>query len=165
MKELIGKTINSVHINEDGTVLKFSTDAGDMYYECYGDCCSETWFADIIDSDFFLCNRVSHLEYARSVTDVEELEIPEWINEMANRDSRGRQEHEQVYGYKIKARINNDSWRNRDFCDLVIIFRNSSNGYYGGSVELVKDDEWHKNMLGRVTAYTYTKLTGDWRSE
>lgn len=161
MKELIGRTIKEVYINEDGTVMKFITDIGDMYYQCEGDCCSETWFADIIDSDFFLCNPVSHKEYTRLVTDVEELDIPCWLGELANRDNRGRQEYERVYGYKIKAKINFDSQLSRCICDLVIIFRNSSNGYYGGSVEFQG-----KGRLSLSTVDdTYTKLTGDWRSE
>lgn len=161
MKELIGKTIKEVYINEDGTVMKFVTDIGDMYYECEGDCCSETWFADIISSNFFNFNSVSLAEYDRLVTDVEELEIPYWLNELVSKDERGRQDYDTVYGYKIKAVIKNDTWRRRDDCDLVIIFRNSSNGYYGGSVEL----QGEGRLSLSTVEDTYIKLTGDWRSE
>ena len=47
MKELIGKKITGLRINEDQSVLAFDTDQGVIAYDAWGDCCSETWFADI----------------------------------------------------------------------------------------------------------------------
>ena len=48
MNELIGKTITALRVNEDQSILAFGHHDGTYTaYETCGDCCSETWFADI----------------------------------------------------------------------------------------------------------------------
>jgi len=56
MKELVGKTVKELYVNEDQSLLKFVTDQGEVIYQTEADCCSETWFADIIFGHKFFCS-------------------------------------------------------------------------------------------------------------
>lgn len=88
----------------------------DMFYRTWGDCCSETWFADIEGVSFMIDGHV------REVEEIESKEI---------KDIRSRDEMDTVYGYKIKTHKG----------DGTIIYRNSSNGFYGGDCYLSKPIE------------------------
>ena len=130
MKELIGKKITGLRINEDQSVLVFDTDQGAVGYETDGDCCSETWFADITGV-------VSML--GGTVQTVEEVSMEGYNVE----DGRTRQDSDEAYGYKLTT--------DKGYADIV--FRNSSNGYYGGSIGPLRgeppegvtaiEDDWH----------------------
>lgn len=119
MEELVGKKILSYLLEEDGTKLTFITDKGKIIYETYGDCCSETWFEEM-NGDF------TH----GVVTKVEEKKFPEDMKIEAT-----RQEDDELYGYTLTIHSEYGSDR---FADIV--YRNSSNGYYGGSCECVLDE-------------------------
>lgn len=128
MQELVGRTINRVFVSEDEEFLKFETDVGLITFHACGDCCSESWFADILGIDALLDGKV------RSV---DEIPLPNYnLN-----DGRCRQDVDEVYGYCI--RTNHGS--------AVIAFRNSSNGYYGGSVE-----------RSRELPNIWSEITKDW---
>lgn len=133
MKELIGKKVNAVYVGNADEVLLFSTDDGPIAYETYGDCCSETWFADIIGVSALIGGVV------RTVED----SVPENYNED---DGRGRQECEEVYGHKITT--------DKGYVDIV--YRNSSNGYYGGSCHLMGVAPSPEGMV---------QITDDWKAE
>ena len=154
MKELVGKTIKEMYVNEDQSLLKFVTNQGDVIYETDGDCCSETWFADIIFNWKF---------FTSAVTEVTELDVPEWLERSVNKDGRTRQEFDQLYGYNIKANIvggNAYHGNNSTSCD--IIFRNSSNGYYGGSCDLMNQaSKWGQEKLEKAE---WTQITEDWQA-
>jgi hypothetical protein len=130
MKELIGKKILGLRINENQDVLVFDTDQGVVGYEAYGDCCSESWFADITG--------VSAM-FGGTVQTVEEVSMEGYNVE----DGRTRQEYDLAYGYKLTTE--------KGYADIV--FRNSSNGYYGGSIDPLRReppesmtaivDDWH----------------------
>jgi hypothetical protein len=83
MKELIGKTIKGIFVNEDQHFLKFATDAGEVVYYAAGDCCSESWFADILFGYYGHSGR-------GLVTEVRELEMPAVVNQMADQEDRHR---------------------------------------------------------------------------
>ena len=148
MKELEGKVIRELWINQDQSILKFVTDAGDLYYYAEGDCCSETWFADICLG--------YHPFNGEPVSSVEELEVPEWLNDFITKDGRTRQEFDQVYGYRI-----NQKGYGRHAFD--IIYRNSSNGYYGGSCHLMNPTKstWEANALAESE---WEQITNDWKA-
>jgi len=132
MKELIGKTIESLAVSPRGDYLLFRTTTRDVGYVTSGDCCSETWFADILGVEALLGERV---------TQVEEVNLPDYNAD----DGRCRQDVDSVYCYKIttgKGRTD-------------VIFRNSSNGYYGGEIELTKEKE-PEGMI---------EITKDWSSD
>lgn len=148
MKELIGKEIHAIFVSQDQEMLKFVTSQGEMVYVTEADCCSETWFADII------FNGRRGKFFGSSVVSVNDLEVPEWLNRLINKDGRTRQEEDEVYGFQIKVAS--------DY-GLDIIFRNSSNGYYGGSCSLMDDFEtkWNKEKLEDVV---WTQITEDWQA-
>lgn len=81
-------------------------------YETYADCCSETWFSDIVG--------VANL-FQQKIMAIEILEFGEV------EDGRSRQEVDEAYGVKLKT--------TSGYVDIA--YRNSSNGYYGGSVSLI----------------------------
>lgn len=109
--KMVGQTTSALMVNADQTALYFVLKSGKIVlFDTYGDCCSTTWFADI--------NGVDNLIGAEVVS-VEEVEMPD-----AEDDDRGRQEVDKFYGIKITT--------DRGYVDIV--YRNSSNGYYGGDV-------------------------------
>lgn len=130
MNELIGKTLTGLRVNEDQSLLAFDhPDGTSTAYETYGDCCSETWFADITGVAALLGGKV---------LEVESVELP------TLEDERTRQEYDQFYGVKLRT--------DNGMADIV--YRNSSNGYYGGDISL------HNGALpdGMVA------ITDDWRA-
>jgi hypothetical protein len=130
MKELIGKTVTGLRVNKEQSVLVFDHPDGDTTsYVTYGDCCSETWFADIVGVAALLGSLVLGAEY---------VELPNVD------DGRTRQDCDQFYGVKLRT--------SKGYVDIV--YRNSSNGYYGGDIEL------HEGTLpeGMVA------ITDDWQA-
>lgn len=130
MKRLVGKKITELRISADQSVLAFYTDQGVIAYETYGDCCSETWFADITGVSALL---------GGTVQTADEVSMDGYNVE----DGRTRQDFDEAYGVKITT--------DKGYSDIV--FRNSSNGYYGGSIwRLMREmpdgmaaitDDWH----------------------
>lgn len=123
------------------TALWVSPDEGELHIVCghdaltmptEGDCCSESWWADAIG--------VKQLIGAE-VTGAAEIDMPA----IPAGDTRTRQESDEAYGFRVTT--------TRGVCDLI--FRNSSNGYYGGWASY----HWHE-------AYTvpdgYREITEDW---
>jgi len=129
MKKLIGKKINGISINDDQSILSFDTDHGQVNYLAYGDCCSESWFADITGVSAML---------GGSVQTAEEIGMEGYDV----KDGRTRQEYDEAYGYKLTT--------DKGYADIV--FRNSSNGYYGGNLE-----DYKKALPDGMTA-----ITDDW---
>lgn len=109
---LIGKKVNSLLVSKGEEYLVFETDHGDVVWGTDADCCSETWFADILGVNALLGATVADVEIMENVPEVE--------------DGRCRQESDSFYGMKIKT--------DRGIVD--VIYRNSSNGYYGGNARL-----------------------------
>lgn len=130
MNELVGKTVIGLRVNEDQSILAFDhSDGTSTSYEAYGDCCSETWFADITGVEALLGGKV---------LEVENVDLP------AVADGRTRQEEDQFYGVKLRT--------DKGLVDIV--YRNSSNGYYGGSIDL----------LNRELPENMKPITDDWQA-
>ena len=116
MKELKGTTITAIFVSDDEQILSFKTrDHGQISYEAEGDCCSTTWFADIIG--------------VHALIDHEILEVTE-VKDAWGIDVKDERCREEDILYKILIKTT------AGYCD--IIFRNSSNGYYGGEIGLYK---------------------------
>lgn len=145
MKELIGVVVNKMFVNEDESVLKFETDQGDKFFIAYGDCCSETWFADILIQNTFAGLRV---------IEVVDLELPQFVQKLIQADGRSRQESDEVYGYRVKLK-DDKSWQ---WSEIEIIFRNSSNGYYGGSVDFSLE------VPSQLDNKNWTEINKDWQA-
>ena len=130
MQELIGKTVTNILINQTQTVLKFETDGGTVAYYVDGDCCSESWFADIIGVECLLGQKV--LTSERVIWD-----------EIIDDDGRSLQDEDKIYCIKLIT--------TKGYID--IIFRNSSNGYYGGWIELCEYVNHYEK---------FSEITEDW---
>lgn len=135
MRELFEREISNIYIDKDKQeAIKFKVSSSwpdhgkEFTYLTDGDCCSETWFADIIG--------LNNLRNS-TVTGIEIINMP------SVDDGRTRQEYDEIYAYKLMTK--------EGVCE--IIFRNSSNGYYGGSVYLDKDNE--------TKEYNFVEIEGD----
>jgi hypothetical protein len=109
---LIGKTVTGMKIAEDREALLFQTTEGDMLVRVDADCCSYTWVESV---------ELPALGFPALVTAVEELEMPESAT-----PSTFHKDPDVLafYGCKIST----------DRGEIVIDYRNDSNGYYGGSL-------------------------------
>lgn len=112
MEELIGLVVRALYVAAGEGTLYFVTDNGVIAYEAEGDCGSESWFADVTGVSAILGKRVQSV--ARG-------ELPDGYDASSDRT---RQLHDECYGYTITTAAGRAS----------IVFRNSSNGYYGGSL-------------------------------
>jgi hypothetical protein len=129
MKELIGREIQAIYVERGEQRIVFETNIGPLAYETEGDCCSETWFADIMGVDALLDG---------SVYTVEDVDLPD------PDDGRSRQEEDSAYGVRITT--------DRGVGDIV--YRNSSNGYYGGSCSRGRD----------VSTDWLVRIVSDWQA-
>lgn len=133
MKKLIGKKITGISISECHEILAFETDKGAIVYKVEGECCSESWFADITG--------VCELLRGGTVKTVETIDMDGCDID----DGRGRQVCDEAYGIKLTT--------DRGYTDIV--FRNSSNGWYGGFID---DGTWCEPPDGM------TAIVDDWHA-
>ncbi len=112
LKDLVGRRVDGLSVGDAETVLAFATDGGPIAFHAEGDCCSTSWFADITGVSCLLGN---------VVRSVEEHELTGYHVD----DGRTRHESDAANGFTVAT----DKGR----CDVV--FRCSSNGYYGGWME------------------------------
>ena len=119
MKELIGKKILGVMANPDNDYWRFITDQGDVDYYCFADCCSESWI-----------NHVNGLDelVGYTVWNVDDIDFHALLKV---EPEATRQEYDDVLFHRVKTE--------KGTCTFE--FRNSSNGYYGGSLDYVEPDE------------------------
>jgi hypothetical protein len=120
---LIGKTINEIKIAEDKGAILFVTDAGEMVVRADGDCCSHTWVEHI---------ELPALGLPALVMAVDGLKMPD----LGQPDEYGLV---QYYGCKIST----------DKGDIVIDYRNESNGYYGGNLSWPDDSYFYGGVYGQ----------------
>ena len=126
MKELISKVVNKVFISQYDEILVFETDSGIFQYRTSAECCSSTWFDSLTGFDSLIGAKIL------SVTKIEMEEI-----------SSERDKH---YGIKILTEKGH----------VDIVFRNSSNGFYGGSIVFVDDNLYNYS--------DYKQITDDWEA-
>lgn len=113
---LVGKTLTGLKIADDRQALLFQTTDGDMVVQVDADCCSYTWVEHI---------ELPALGLPALVTDVEELDLPDAdAAKPSSFHPPAESDHLAFYGCKIST----------DRGDIVIDYRNDSNGYYGGSL-------------------------------
>lgn len=108
---LVGRTITGIKLASDKEAILFQTTDGDVVAQCDGDCCSSTWIENIE-------NTVR--EFPALVVSAEDIEdgLPDTIEDDPDYDCL------QFYGFKIIT----------DKGVIIIDYRNSSNGYYGGNL-------------------------------
>ncbi len=122
----------------DSTTKIFAKDL--ILLQTNGDCCSESWWADIYNLDQSLG------EYINDFKSIPWADDPD--------DGRTRQEVDSVYGYELTTK--------RGVTDFV--FRNSSNGYYGGWADVFLNPAG-LSFEGLDTDSGWKKITtSDWSS-
>lgn len=121
--QLIGKTIVEMKIAEDKQALLFVTSEGeDLIARVDGDCCSYSWIESV---------ELPALGLPFTISEVDSLELN---SDMDNRDGEL-----QFYGAKIVT----------DKGDMVIDYRNESNGYYGGNMNWPGDGYFYGGVHGQ----------------
>jgi hypothetical protein len=128
LEQLLDRTVLQVLANPEKDQFRFVTDQGNLDYYCYGDCCSESWVNHISDIDALI---------GQKVLDVEEIDMYKLLGA---EPEPTRQEVDEVLFHRIQTP--------KGVC--VIEFRNSSNGYYGGSFE-EEDDQLDDSVLTPIT--------------
>ncbi len=116
-KALEGATISHVELEPNGTRLTLTfVGRPSVNLVPYGECCSATWIESLDAPDALI----------GTVQSVEEIPMPD----LGNIDGNRHQGVDQVsyYGLKIAT--------DKGVC--IIDYRNDSNGYYGGSLEVEK---------------------------
>ena len=113
---LIGKTLTALKIDSDNTALLFVTTDGDIKVFCDAECCSCTWIEHI---------EMPALGLPAKVISVYDLDMPD-LGDMPDCDVV------EYYGLKITT----------DRGELVIDYRNDSNGYYGGRLSWPVDSHY-----------------------
>jgi len=128
-KILVGKIIKEIRVAEDRGAICFVTDDGEIIAKAYGDCCSHTWIEHI---------ELPAMGLPAVVSSVEDIDMP---------DLGSPDDFDVIvyYGCKIIT----------DKGEVVIDYRNSSNGYYGGSLSWPDD-----SFYGGV--YVQNKSTEKW---
>lgn len=131
---LIGKTLTGMKIAADRQALLFQTRDGDILVRVDADCCSYTWVESV---------ELPALGFPAVVTAVEDLEMPEQAE-----PSKFHTDPEVLvfYGCKIST----------DRGEIVIDYRNDSNGYYGGSLSWPGGD--YEYFSGGVYGQNVSKL-------
>jgi hypothetical protein len=138
MKEniLVGKTIQSIKIADDKLALNFITDAGEVVVNVDADCCSYTWVEHV---------ELPALGFPAVVISADDLEMPDL----------GDQEGCDVvryYGFKIIT----------DKGEIIIDYRNDSNGYYGGNLSWPDDSYHYGGVYGQANSkHNWVELNKD----
>ena len=130
--KLIGKKIVDVKIAEDKLAMLFVCDNGEeLVVRVDADCCSYTWIESV---------ELPALGFPFTVIACDDLDM--------NKEPLENEEYEclQFYGAKITT----------DKGDMVIDYRNDSNGYYGGDIVWPGED-----FYGGV--YGQNESNMDWR--
>lgn len=134
---LVGKTILAIKIADDKLALNFITDAGDIVVDVDADCCSYTWIEHV---------ELPALGFPALVVAVDDLDLPGSDDENPEHDCL------QVYGCKITTNKG----------DLVIDYRNSSNGYHGGSLSWPDDSYHYGGVYGQANSkHEWVELSED----
>lgn len=133
-KFLIGEKLLKIEVDKDHRqhLLRLTTDKNAYVFITIGDCCSETWFADINGASLVIDKAITEVKEL-GIYNIDKLhdEIKEEMSFYNVDDGRGRQEYDQAYSLII----------NTTGGTLNIIYRNSSNGYYGGEIFLLDDEQ------------------------
>ena len=107
---LEGKTITGINLAADKEAIQFLVEGHDpIIARCDADCCSHTWVEHI---------ELPALGFPAKVLKLEDVDLP------GSKDNHPEYDCLQVYGTKIIT----------DKGEIIIDYRNSSNGYYGGSL-------------------------------
>lgn len=143
--DFVGKTVTKLEIGDDGGFIRFTFSDGDVAtYNAYGDCCSTTWINDLNGVKSLLGQEI--ITHERGITDDDDDDDDEDIEE------------EDDWGQVIQRYAERFRTASGYF---DILYRNESNGYYGGSLELCGDDDysWREKPDEQTV---WQNITDDW---
>lgn len=114
---ILGKTVKRLYVSDGSEALKFVfTDGEEIIWETWGDCCSSSWWNDITEVNAL---------FGTPILEFEEVQ-------MDDVSSESDWELIQAYGVKLTTQ------QGKPF----FVFRNSSNGYYGGDFTVVDESAY-----------------------
>ena len=114
---LVGRRIAKVYRNETKDHLRFvvaDSSGGEVHFEMVGDCCSSSWIEHMSGVCFLIGAIIAEVTPG---TEVETI------------DNHPEHDCLRFYNYNIRT--------DKGIC--AVEMRNSSNGYYGGSIDLAAD--------------------------
>ncbi len=120
---LVGKTITGVKMATDKEAMLFETTEGSIVCKVDGDCCSHSWIEHV---------ELPALGFPCVVVSMGDLDMNKPAQEIDY-------DHIQFYGYKLIT----------DRGEIIIDYRNSSNGYYGGNIHWPDDDYYYGGVFGQ----------------
>lgn len=124
MNQLVGKKIKSMKIAKDKQAILFETECGlGLQALVDADCCSYTWIESI---------ELPAKGFPFEIISIDDLDMPD-LGDMPDCDCVS------YYGAKITTTSG----------DLVIDYRNDSNGYYGGSMCWPGEDYFYGGVYGQ----------------
>lgn len=114
LKHLVGLTIECVSFKPDMTEMYLDTEKGRFTLDAEGDCCSHT-VIDHVDNEQALVGKVLSFE-----------SVEQWVPRERPDSFQGQpvSEYESISYYALKIVT--------DKGEAIIDYRNASNGYYGG---------------------------------
>lgn len=119
------RTITGIELADDKKAMRFLlVDGEPVVAKADGDCCSDTWIEHV---------ELPAMGFPAKVLSVEGLDLPGSV------DNSEEYECLAVYGLKIAT----------DKGDIVIDYRNSSNGYYGGNLSWPDDGYFYGGVFGQ----------------
>lgn len=127
MIELYGQIVDKIELGNEGYYIRFTTRRKTYTYSAEGDCCSVSYINDLINVQALL---------RQEVKGVIEKDLP-------GVDSEDEYNCIRAYGFTLVTKAG--------YFDLV--FRNESNGYYGGWLELCQSEP---------TGGNWTNITEDY---
>jgi hypothetical protein len=110
---LVGRILKGVKLADDKQAILFQTDKGDIRVDVDADCCSHTWIESV---------ELPALGFPSKVISVANLDMPD-LGNLEGCDVVA------YYGCKIVT----------DGGEIIIDYRNDSNGYYGGDLSWPND--------------------------
>jgi hypothetical protein len=131
---LVGKVVTAIYLADDKEAIKFDIKGAEpVVVRVDADCCSHTWVENI---------ELPALGFPAAVVSVDNLDMNK---EPVETDG----DYVQFYGCKIVT----------DRGELIIDYRNSSNGYYGGNLSWPDDTSFYGGVFGQnVSKEEWKKL-------
>ena len=133
---LVGKTITGIEIAADRQALRFVLEDGELVVDVDADCCSYSWVEHV---------ELPALGLPATVVAVADIDMPEGAVSAFHADT----DVLAYYGCKIVT----------DRGEIVIDYRNDSNGYYGGSLSW-PSERYYGGVFGQnVSKHEWQPLT------
>lgn len=118
LEKLVGHKVIDMSVEEDKTLLTFICDICILKYRAVGDCCSESWFEHV---DIITPGETITKAFPKSIIDMSYSDFYESM---------------QQYFYEIIT----------DKASYTIEMRNENNGFYGGWLELVFEENYSQEV-------------------